>query len=299
MVRPGMSEEREREVVEVLRMVQSRVSHHLKGLREAGLIADRREGTWTYYRLKRADELDERSRALLEMVGRWLDGVDEHPEDVERLAEVMESRKKATREFFDAKGGEWDRIRSGRIADVPALQAVMALLPADATALDVGTGTGEILIRLARNCRRVIGVDLSESMLRAARERVDAEHLDNVELRQGDVDALPLDDGEVEAVFASMVLHHCAKPGHAVGEMTRVLKRDGVLVLIDLCKHGEGRVRREMADLWLGFDRGEVERFLVDAGLERFEFIGQDLPPGGRRKERLRTFVAIGRKGGG
>jgi ArsR family transcriptional regulator len=285
------------EVVEVLRMVQSRVSHHLKGLREAGLIADRREGTWTYYRLRRTDEMDERSRALVALVGQWLTGLDEHAEDIERLGEVMEARKRPTRTFFDEKGMEWDRIRSGKIADVPALAAVMALLPGEAVAADVGTGTGELLVRLARNCRRAIGVDNSERMLSAARERIRSEHLKNVELRLGDVDALPLGDGEVDAVFAGMVLHHCPRPAHAVAEMSRALRAGGALVLIDLAKHAEEWVRREMADLWLGFERDEVRRFFEDAGLVRFEFIDHDFAEGRSKKPRLRTFVAIGRKG--
>jgi len=93
----------------------------------------------------------------------------------------------------------------------------------------------------------------------------------NVELRQADGLALPLDDTSVDAVFANMYLHHIPEPPLAIAEMVRVLKPGGRLVLTDADEHHHEWMREEMADVWLGFDRGQIRRWFEEAGLRDVE----------------------------
>ena len=78
----------------------------------------------------------------------------------------------------------------------------------------------------------------------------------NVEQRLADGATLPFDDASLDAVFANMYLHHCPDPQAAIAEMVRVLKPGGRLVITDLDQHEHTWMREEMADNWLGFDRG-------------------------------------------
>lgn len=81
--------------------------------------------------------------------------------------------------------------------------------------------------------------------------------------------SLPLEDGSLDAIFANMYLHHISEPPLALKEMARLLKKDGKLILTDLDKHDQEWMREEMADLWLGFDRTEIESWLREAGVEK------------------------------
>lgn len=131
---------------------------------------------------------------------------------------------------------------------------------------DVGTGTGFMIQGLAPLVRKVYGFDASAGMVKVAARNL--EGFDNVELRQADGLALPLEDESLDAIFANMYLHHIPEPPLALKEMARLLKGGGRLILTDLDQHDQGWMREEMADLWLGFDRKEIENWLREAGFE-------------------------------
>jgi SAM-dependent methyltransferase len=98
--------------------------------------------------------------------------------------------------------------------------------------LDFGCGPGHDLVGFAVDSRaaRLIGVDVSRSSLAEARSRL-ALHCATAELHQLDVhDApLPLDDGSIDVVHSSGVLHHMEDPTRALSEFRRVLRRGGEL----------------------------------------------------------------------
>jgi SAM-dependent methyltransferase len=83
-------------------------------------------------------------------------------------------------------------------------------LPDDLVVGDLGCGTGAVAAELAQYAGRVVAVDGSKAMLTAARRRL-AEH-GNVELRCGTLEALPLEDGELDAAVLSLVLHYVPEP---------------------------------------------------------------------------------------
>ena len=286
------------ELMDVLGMAQSRVSRHLGILREAGLLRDRREGTYVFYRFatpKRGAWSDAWDLARRELAG---DPAAER--DAGALLRVVEARASRIRTFFDSVGPEWDALRKVFNDDALRARAIAHLAPPDWTVCDVGTGTGILAKEVARLGLRVIAVDHSPRMLEAARASLavaaapDAGPPGPVELRRGEAHALPLADGEVNAALAHMVLHYVPQPAEALREMARVVKPGGVVVVVDFVRHEAEWMRDELGVLWLGFPSAEVVRWLGEAGLEdvRVEHFaspspGRDLPG---------TFVVSARK---
>ena len=82
------------------------------------------------------------------------------------------------------------------------------------------------------------------------------------------VRALPLESGSVDAAFANMVLHHAEDPAAMLREMARVVRPGGVVAVVDEVEHPFAWMREEHADVWLGFEKGRVEGFFREAGLE-------------------------------
>ena len=177
------------ELVAILGVRQSRVSRHLAVLRNAGLVRDRREGNWIYYRLS-AGDLPPFARAVWDAIRCQQGDPQFHPEDLQRLTEALEKRKARSKAYFDAVRTEWDRIRRTYIDDVLSLVVASSLLRPDAVVADLGPGTGSILESLAETAAKVIAVDHSESMLEVCRERIERKGLRNVELRLGDAEML-------------------------------------------------------------------------------------------------------------
>jgi ubiquinone/menaquinone biosynthesis C-methylase UbiE len=169
------------------------------------------------------------------------------------------------KEYFEQVSSQWDTLRQG-FYGVEVRDAVLAaakILP-EHVVLDVGAGTGFLTEEAARKARHVIALDFSESMLGEARTKLGSK----VEFKIGDAENIPLPDASVNCVIGNMVLHHCPHPELAVEEMSRVLVPGGRLVLSDLQEHNHESLRKEHADLWLGFNLANVRVFLESAGLE-------------------------------
>jgi ArsR family transcriptional regulator len=112
---------------------------------------------------------------------------------------------------------------------------------------------------------RVIAVDREPAMLDAARRRLDG--FQNIEFRRGDLTALPIEDGELDAALVFLVLHHLREPGAAVRDISRALRRGGILLIVDMVPHDREGYRHTMGHKHLGFAAGEVSQWAGVAGL--------------------------------
>ncbi len=285
------------ELMEVLGMAQSRVSRHLAILREAGLLRDRRDRTFVSYRFSAPS--DSCWRDAWNLVRENLRGDSAAERDDVALARVIEARTSESHNFFDSVGPEWDALRKVFNDDVVRAHAVMRLVDSSLTVADIGTGTGILALELARLGLRVIGVDRSSRMLEAARTKLDQEGLlsdEAVELRPGEAHALPIDDGEVDAAFAHMVLQYLDVPADAVDEMRRIVRPGGRVVLVDFVQHELEWMREELGVRALGFETLEVQRWLESAGLVDIDLRIEE--PHAKARDLPSTFVASARRPG-
>ena len=201
--------------------------------------------------------------------------------------------------YFAQVAEQWDEIRAGYFTEHMRDAALAkAQVPPGGVVADVGTGTGFVAAGLAPTAAKVYGFDASPAMLAVARRNLAA--FANVELREAPGDRLPLPEAALDGVFANMYLHHAPHPPAAIQEMARVLKPGGVLCLTDLDTHDHTWQREQMADLWLGFDRADVRRWLEEAGLREVDVDCAEgtcnaCGPDGAVKP-LSIFVALGRK---
>lgn len=176
------------------------------------------------------------------------------------------SMTQASAEYFERVADAWDGLRTGTFGEAVRDAAIArAYLRPEMIAADIGSGTGFMAAGLAPLVAKVYAVDGSAAMLAAGRQNLGA--FSNVEPRLADGAALPFDDAGLDAVFANMYLHHCPDAQAAIGEMVRVLKPGGRLVITDLDQHEHAWMREEMADTWLGFERVAVKSWLRSAGL--------------------------------
>lgn len=262
------------ELCSVLQLPQSTVSRHLKVLADGAWCGVRPEGTSRLYRMD-PERLPADRQRLWDAVREGIVGTVEGVQDAQRLGSVLAERVVRSQEFFQSSAGEWDRLRHdlfGRQAGAPPL---LGLLDADWTVGDLGCGTGEASLALAPFVRKVIAVDASPSMLGVARERLGG--LANVEVRPGELEALPLADGELDAAVLFLVLHHVADPVRVLAEIARGLRQGGRLLLVDMNPHGRQEYREEMGHVWLGFDRDQLDRWCDEAGLTELRLT--PLPP--------------------
>ncbi len=182
-----------------------------------------------------------------------------------------------SREYFDRIAGEWDELRRGFFTDAAREKALaLADVQPGRAAADIGAGTGYVTAALVERGVAVIAVDASRPMLAALADKLPPRA--EVECRQGDAEALPIEDGAVDYAFASMLLHHAESPPTVIREMARILKPGGTLVLTDLDRHDFEFLVSQQRDRWMGFDRDQVREWLVEAGLvdARVDCVGAD-----------------------
>ncbi len=158
-------------------------------------------------------------------------------------------------------------------------QAVRAADLGDgARVLDVATGTGAQGFAFAGRAAEVVGVDLSPAMLRVARRKKAKDGFANVTFVEADATELPFPDASFDAACISFALHEMPMSvrERALGEMTRVTRPGGTIVVVDYALPGNaaGRwlayhfVKLYERDHYPDFVRSDLHALLRGAGLE-------------------------------
>jgi ArsR family transcriptional regulator len=258
------------ELCTALQLPQSTVSRHLKLLSDEGWIAGRAEGTSRWYHLA-TSEMGEGAAQLWAVVRGDVASSAEAREDARRIKGILTRRRTRSQEFFESTAGRWDDVRAQLFGDRADLPALLALFDDQWVVGDLGCGTARIAAQAAPFVSRVIAVDESEAMLGAARTRLLG--TENVELRRGSLQKLPIADGELDAAFLFLVLHYLADPAAAVHEAARTLKPGGKLMVVEMRPHGRTEYQQTMGHRWLGFEESTVRGWFGSAGLERARII--------------------------
>jgi ubiquinone/menaquinone biosynthesis C-methylase UbiE/DNA-binding transcriptional ArsR family regulator len=257
------------ELAQIFAIGQSGMSHHLKVLAQADLVATRREGNAIFYRraLPHTGLPGGRLHAAL------LDEADDLALPIEvqaRIGLVHRQRATASQDFF-TRVAEKFRAQQDLIAGLAQYRdSLLSLLDklnfrSAATAIEVGPGDGGFLPELARRFRQVTALDNSPAMLELARQLCEREALGNVELQLADA----LSDANVRAdcVVLNMVLHHFAAPAEALKQLAHLVQPGGSLLVTELCSHDQSWAKEACGDLWLGFEQEDLARWAIAAGL--------------------------------
>lgn len=258
------------ELCELFDVPQPALSHHLKILHQAGLVARRREGNSIFYR-RAALPSATPATALLDALDRSA-----LPTGLAlRIDAVHQARNHRSAAFFDCHAAEigdhqaeicepdaygdlvMDMIDAALAEGLPARQA-----------LEVGPGSGELLGGLAGRFASTVGVDNARPMLGAARAAL-ASHA-GVRLRHQDFMTLPR-QRRYDALVAAMVIHHQASPAAFFRQAARVLRDPGAMVVVELCRHDQDWAADACGDLWLGFEPDELTGWAARAGLDIVE----------------------------
>lgn len=259
------------ELVTILGQSQPRISRHLKLLVDAGLAERHREGAWAFFHIADRTPAADLARDIVRRID---PGDATLAGDRARLAEVRRVRSEQAAAYFAARAKDWDHIRALHVSEANverAIREIVGTRPLHAV-LDLGTGTGRMLELLAPVAERAVGVDQSPAMLNLARTRLEREGLRNVQLRQGDIYALPVERDGYDLVIVHQVLHYLDDPSRALREAARTLRPGGRLVVVDFAPHTHELLREQHAHRRLGFAREEVDGFLREAGLEPVDY---------------------------
>ena len=249
------------ELAAVLHLAQPRVSTHLAKLKEANLVRDRRAGVSAYYRAN--TEGDEHQHQLLKSLRESIDDALLR-EDAARIPGVLAQRAREAG-WADTVAGDMERHYSpGRTWETLARSLLQLLETGDV--LDIASGDGITAELLAPHARSIVCIDSSERVVEAAARRLQA--FSNVEVRQGDMQALELGERRFDLVLMLHALTYAAEPAVAVAEAARVLRPGGRLLAVTLGEHDHRAAVEPFDHINLGFSLKQLGGFAAAAGLD-------------------------------
>src|SRR2546422_6291016 len=192
------------ELCDVVQLPQSTVSRHLKTLADGEWVTSRRDGTARLYTLP-LDDIDPSAKRLWQVVREQVTSSSSAAHDDRRLKQVLAKRRTQSEAFFSSAAGQWDRLREELFGSTSHWRALGALLDPHLVVGDLGCGTGLVSGWLGLFCDRIIAVDASKEMLAAARRNLAGQK--HIQLRQGSLDKLPIESGELDVALMMLVLH--------------------------------------------------------------------------------------------
>jgi ArsR family transcriptional regulator len=257
------------ELCAVMQLPQSTVSRHLKILSDERWVTARDSGASRFYILVPA-RLDPFARRLWQVVRDQVSSGPGAQQDARRRESVLGARRVRMQSFFNRTATGWDQVRAELIGARTDLLALLDLLDPSWTIGDLGCGTGQLSEALAPVVRKVVAVDESGAMLTAARKRLAP--FDNVDVRTGTVEALPLDDEELDVALLFMVLHFVVEPQKALADVARTLVPGGRALVLDLTTHEREEYSVQMGHVWQGFSEEQLRGWAADTGLNLLRY---------------------------
>ena len=132
------------------------------------------------------------------------------------------------------------------------------------TVVDLGSGAGNdvfVARKLVGESGKVIGVDMTEAMIKKANENNKKAGYNNVEFRLGDIENMPVDNGTSDFVISNCVMNLVPDKEKAFSEVYRILNKSGKFSISDIVISGELPEKlRESAELYVGCVAGAIEK---------------------------------------
>ena len=260
------------ELCRIFGIKQSGMSHHLKVMAKAGLVATRREGNSIFYR-RVSPGSDSASHNLLQSLFQTLDSSSIPAELELQRSEIYRERSAASEVFF-AENAKKIREQQDLIASFDTYgdlvtEALNSLSLAHCDqVLEIGPGEGQLLPFLARKFNSVTALDSSSKMLERAKDTCKSSGTENIEWIHADSSILNHRDIEADCIIMNMVLHHTPSPARVFQDAAKVLNGGGVLLVTELCPHDQQWAKEACGDLWLGFDPADLLSWAKQDGLE-------------------------------
>lgn len=255
------------ELCNVFSVQQPSMSHHLKVLAKAGLVATRREGNSIFYR--RASSVDGDIRLFLESFFRLIDLAPASNEVVSEVEKIQVARRAQATEFFRANAHRF-REQQDLIAghkDYGALVANMLTKDQQFNWLEIGPGDGELLQDCVAGFKEVTVLDVSEEMLEQSRNTLSKDMQGRVDFVHADTRTAVEKGVRANVISCNMVLHHVPSPADMIQDMASMLKDGGQLLITDLDQHDQDWARSACGDLWLGFSPEQLNEWSEGAGM--------------------------------
>jgi ArsR family transcriptional regulator len=258
------------EMCQVFDIRQPAMSHHLKILANAGLVATRREGTTIFYRRNEMHP-DTDLQALQYSLFHAIDEAALDPNLRNRLAEINGTRAAASVAFFNQNAVRFEENQDLIASWSDYGDSVESFLPdntvGNQSALEIGPGYGQFLSRLSAGFDRVTALDNSAEMLEQCRSRSAAQSLTNVSFMLGDTDSAISYGVKADFISLNMVLHHNPTPAEIIADCAQLLNKNGTLLITELCAHDQEWVKEACGDLWLGFEPEALSQWCFAANL--------------------------------
>jgi DNA-binding transcriptional ArsR family regulator/2-polyprenyl-3-methyl-5-hydroxy-6-metoxy-1,4-benzoquinol methylase len=274
----------------ILQLPQSTVSRHLKLLSSEDWVGSRRDGTNHLYRVDQA-AWNEPRHELWKWVHTQSAEASTSQQDDRRLEQVLSERPRSD-DFFRSAAGQWDALRVELFGPRVDACALAAVLSPSAVVGELGCGSAPLAQLVAPFVQQVIAVDNSPAMISAAERQLAGR--ENVSLKLGNLDDLPLADQLLDAAWLVLVLPYFAEPVAILREAARVLKAGAPLVIVDMSPHDRELYRQQMGHVRLGLTREQLECWCVESGLRMERF--WKLPPDSAARGPA-LFSAVAKRG--
>lgn len=260
------------ELTQIVGQSQPRVSRHLKMLVEGGLLERFREGAMVFYRPCDRGQLSRLVNLIMELLP---EDDAEVQRDLRRLEQVKSRRAEQAQRYFSENADQWNEIRTLHVRERDVEKALLSVIGRQPIEdfLDIGTGTGRMLVLVADLVTRGLGVDISSEMLNVARDSFEKQNLRHVHVRKGDMYNMPVENLSIDVATLHMVLHFSSDASSVIAEASRVLKPGGRLVIVDFAQHHEEHLRHEHQHYRLGFSDAEIEKLFVEQAMHAGETI--------------------------
>ncbi len=250
------------ELAAITQLAQPRVSTHLAKLKKAGLVSDRREGVFVYYRM--STEISDPGLKQLWLLLRSDTSDPLIQQDIERISPTLNARY-GNSSWADSVAGDMERHYSpGRTWEATSRAIVQLLELGDV--LDIASGDGVLADLLAPRARSIKCLDISQRVVTAGKRRL--RNHKNVSFEHGDMHALPVARASIDTVLLMHALTYTKRPSLVFDQASRVLRPGGLLLAVTLRKHSHKNAVAPYNHVNLGFTETELQKHCVANGLD-------------------------------